>query len=241
MRESEEGVEVIGRTIDEAVQKGLEVLELRRDEVNVEVVSDGARTLFGFRPGQVRVRLVPKHKLEASADTATVQEQEMPSPDSPRSLDEEAEIARKVLAEMLRRMGIRARVEARTGDQEEPITLNIKGRRLGLLIGRRGETLAAIQFLTRLMASRQLDRRVNVMVDVDDYRRRREESLRRLAIRMAETAVETGRTQELEPMPAAERRIIHLALRDFDGVTTESVGEGDQRRVTLIPGRKRED
>jgi spoIIIJ-associated protein len=134
-------------------------------------------------------------------------------------------------------MGVRAHVDVQPAEGEEPLRLNVSGKNLGMLIGRRGDTLAAIQFLTRLMVSHQLERWVNLVVDVDDYRRKREETLQRLAIRMAETATETGRVQELEPMPPAERRIVHLSLRDFDGVSTQSTGEGEARRVTIIPAR----
>ncbi|MHB0876920.1 MAG: RNA-binding cell elongation regulator Jag/EloR, partial [Anaerolineae bacterium] len=245
--------EVVGRTIDEAVQKGLEVLGLRRDQVNVEIVSDGARTVLGFRAGSVRVRVAQKKRpveppVAPAAPMPTVATEEAPvaiegapavEPSAPRDSTGEAETARLILDELLKRMGVRARVDVQLADGDEPLRLNVSGKNLGMLIGRRGDTLAAIQFLTRLMVSHQLERWVNLVVDVDDYRRKREETLQRLALRMAEQATETGRVQELEPMPAAERRIVHLALRDFDGVSTQSAGEGEARRVTIIPARSK--
>ncbi|MGQ9553122.1 MAG: RNA-binding cell elongation regulator Jag/EloR [Anaerolineae bacterium] len=240
MAEGAEGVEVVGRTVDEAVQHGLEVLQLKREQVNVEIVSDGARTMFGFRPGQVRVRVTPK------ASTAVPQVPEaareaVTAPEGPISGEgAEADTARHLLTEMLNRMGIRAQVEVVPSDTNTPLRLNITGKNLGMLIGRRGETLASLQFLIRLMVSHQLHRWVNLIVDVDDYRQKREETLRRLAVRMAQAAIESGRVQELEPMPPGERRIIHLALRDFGGVTTQSLGEGESRRVTIIPSRSRQ-
>jgi spoIIIJ-associated protein len=107
-----------------------------------------------------------------------------------------------------------------------------------MLIGRRGETLAALQYITRLIASRELQRRANIVIDVEGYKTRREEMLRRLATRMAEQAVQLGRTVALEPMPPYERRIVHLALRDNPQVRTESTGEGEHRKVTIIPQRR---
>jgi spoIIIJ-associated protein len=255
MAEGAEGVEVVGRTIDEAVQHGLEVLKLRRDQVDVEVVAEGARTVFGFRAGQVRVRVKPKPtippperpKVEAAppaamppletakAEAAPPATSECPAP----SDDDEAGTARTLLSEMLNRMGLRAQVGMERGDQDLPMRLNITGSNLGMLIGRRGETLASLQFLTRLMVSHQLHRWVNLVVDVDDYRQKREETLRRLAVRMAEAAVGSGQVQELEPMPPGERRVVHLALCDFAGVSTLSLGEGEARRVTIVPAKSR--
>ncbi len=258
MVEGEEGIEVIGRTLDEAVQKGLEHLQLNRDQVEVEILSDGARTLLGFRPGQARVRLTPKRtrtprpaqpareQQKAPAAPSETKPVPTPAPEPEVEAEEEAQaltgdditdVSSRILQELLRRMGMRgARVaveQPAAGD--EPLRLNVVGRDLGVLIGRRGETLSAIQFLTRMMASHQLERWVNLVVDVDGYRKKREEALSRLAVRLAEQAVETGRPQEMEPMPASERRIVHIALRDFDGVRTESSGEGDSRRVNVIP------
>jgi spoIIIJ-associated protein len=104
-----------------------------------------------------------------------------------------------------------------------------------MLIGRRGKTLAALQRITRLIVGRELESRARLVVDVGGFKARREKSLRRLAHQVAEQAVRTGRTVVLEPMPPNERRAIHLALRDHPHVTTQSVGEGDRRKVTVIP------
>lgn len=119
--------------------------------------------------------------------------------------------------------------------QDAPLMLNIEGEDLGVLIGRRGETLDAIQYLTRLMVNHRLHTWSNVVVDVEGYRARREEQLRKLAERMAERVEQTGRAVALEAMPARERRIIHLTLRSHPTVTTQSVGEGESRKVTIIP------
>jgi spoIIIJ-associated protein len=116
-----------------------------------------------------------------------------------------------------------------------PVVLDIVGDDLGILIGRRGETLAALQYITRLMVSRKTRRWYPLVVDVEQYKLRRERSLRRLAQRMAERVSFSRQPIALEAMSAYERRIVHMALRDHPSVTTESVGEGDQRKVTIIP------
>jgi spoIIIJ-associated protein len=158
-------------------------------------------------------------------------------------LAEDATVGAETLRELLHHMDINAKVVVRPAksesDEAQHWTLEIQGRDLGALIGRRGETLAALQYITRLIASRDLERRANIVIDVEGYKSRRETMLRRLAKRMAEQAIQRGRTVSLEPMPPHERRIIHLALRDNPNVTTESVGEGDHRKVTIIPRRSK--
>jgi spoIIIJ-associated protein len=111
----------------------------------------------------------------------------------------------------------------------------LHGTDLSILIGHRGETLAALQYITRLIVGKELHRPLPIVLDVEGYRARRERQLRQLAQRMAQQAVERGRTMTLEPMPANERRIIHIELRDHAQVTTESIGEGEHRKVTIIP------
>lgn len=152
-----------------------------------------------------------------------------------------AQKGKELLGELLERMNLRAEVEivpqsdAETDEDERVLVLNIVGDDLGVLIGRQNETLSALEFITRLMVNQQTRTRTGFIVDVNGYRAKRAESLHRLALRMAEQAEQTGRTVALEPMPPAERRIIHLALRNRATVMTQSVGEGDRRKVTIIP------
>ena len=155
-------------------------------------------------------------------------------------LDEEAAIAKVVLGELLERMFVRGRIVVRRSKpgndgESAPWILDVGGTQSTRLIGRRGETLAALQYVTRLITSRELQRRAEVIVDVGGYKARRAQTLHSLAIRMADEAVERGRIVALEPMPPHERRIIHLALRDHEAVTTKSVGEGPGRKVTIVP------
>lgn len=155
-----------------------------------------------------------------------------------------AQKGREILAGLLERMNLHATVEvvaqsaAEMDEEDEPVlVLNIQGEDLGALIGRQNETLSALEFLTRLMVNQQVHMRTSFVVDVNGYRAKRAEALRKLALRMAEQAMQTNRTVSLEPMPPAERRIIHIALREHPSVTTQSVGEGDRRKVTIVPKR----
>lgn len=161
----------------------------------------------------------------------------------PDASDEEDSIlphARETLEELLAKMKIKAQVTAAWGpadddDGSRPLNLDVLGDDLGMLIGRNGDTLAALQYITRLILSKHVGEHVKVILDVEGHKRRREEQLRRMAHRMAEQAVQRQRTLTLEPMPASERRIIHLELRDHPGVRTESVGEEPRRKVTIVP------
>ena len=155
-------------------------------------------------------------------------------------LDPGLEQARGTLRELLARMNVRAEVAAAWGETdsvtgERAIVLDVRGDDLGLLIGRKGETLAALQYITRLILSKQSGEGVDVVVDVQGHKRRREDQLRRMARRMADQAAQRQRVMTLEPMPANERRIVHIELRDHPAVRTESVGEGHSRKVTIIP------
>jgi spoIIIJ-associated protein len=157
-------------------------------------------------------------------------------------MDDDARVGLATLQELLAKMDIEAEISvyraAAVRGEEAPWVMQIQGRDLGMLIGRRGETLASLQYITRLIASRELQRRANIVLDVEGYKMRREQMLRKLAARMADQAMQLGRTVALEPMSPYERRIIHLALREHPDVTTQSVGEGEHRKVTIIPRRR---
>lgn len=158
-------------------------------------------------------------------------------------LPEAVRLGAETLRELLHHMNIPTEVsiEKSTAENEleEDTTwiLNVHGDELGLLIGHRGKTLAALQYLTRLIAGRDLQQRADFVVDVENYKARRQVLLKRLALRLADDAIRRRRTVEMEPMPPHERRIIHMTLRNHTKVTTQSVGEGDRRRVTIVPKR----
>jgi|YNPBryBLVA2012_1023415.scaffolds.fasta_scaffold01472_2 spoIIIJ-associated protein len=150
------------------------------------------------------------------------------------------DVARAVLTDLLERMDFAAEVvpswkaPAAPGE-ESTLILDVRTREADTLIGPKGETLADLQHIVRLIVSNRLNRRPNLIIDVEGHRQRREQNLRRLARRMAEQAAQSGRVVALEPMSPYERRIIHLALRDHPDVYTESTGEGTRRRVTIVP------
>jgi spoIIIJ-associated protein len=157
---------------------------------------------------------------------------------APGEPDPEAEqLATEILDYFLGTMGVVATTFVREDAPAGVIAFEIEGEDAGLLIGRRGETLQALQFLVNLIVNKQLGRQVYVTIDVEGYRERRQESLKSLAQRTAERVANSGRSVQLQPMPAAERRIIHVTLADHPDVRTESKGDGDQRRVVVLPKR----
>jgi len=149
-------------------------------------------------------------------------------------------VASEVLATLLDKMGYYAAVEVQVArdeddDEDKPLRLNIVGDDVTSLIGRRGETLRDLQFITRLIVSRQFGGWPNIVLDVEGYKERRADSLRALALRMADQVRKTGEPVTLEPMPSYERRIVHLTLRDASDVYTESIGEDESRKVQILP------
>lgn len=247
---AERFIETTGESVEEAIEKGLAELGVGPNDVIVEVLEEPSRGMFGLgaRPAKVRLQVLiapaatEKTAPSPVADIYTADEVD-DEPDSAEDvvLDEDAEVARVVLSEILEKLEIRAKITIRRAEQGEdeddtPWLLDVKGSGdLSVLIGRRGETLSALQYITRLITSRELQRRANIVIDVDGYKSRRTSKLFELAERMAQQAVNQKRTVSLEPMPPYERRIIHLALRDRDDVVTKSVGEGDGRKVTIVP------
>lgn len=155
----------------------------------------------------------------------------------------EVDLASDHLSQLLAFMEIDGEVSVRSpetpgdGLGRASAVLDVNGDDLGLLIGRRGTTLAALQYMINLMVSRKMSSRVLISLDIEQYRRRREDSLTSLAQRMADRVRKSGRSLTLEPMPAGERRIVHLVLAEDSAVTTGSVGEGDGRKVVIYPQR----
>lgn len=150
------------------------------------------------------------------------------------------EVAQDVLEKLLKLMGISATVAVSVersvvSGEAASINLNVKGEDLGILIGWHGQTLATLEYIVRLLVGAQMEFRLPIVIDIEDYRRRRQEALRALALRIAEQVKAMGAPFTLEPMPASERRIIHLALADHPDVTTESTGYGFARKVMILP------
>jgi len=221
-----------GENVEKAIAAGLTTLGLTREQVEVEIMDEGSRGFLGIGSRPACVKLLP---VRPSPPTPVA-----PSPPAQPEGPDPAQVAQEVLAELLKRMGLAADIHVRqeqpASDEEEgPLVLDVRGDGVDALIGRRGETLAGLQRIVRLIVGRRLQYRANLVVDVKGFKKRREQNLRRLAEQMAKQALEENQTVTLEPMPAYERRIVHLTLRDRTDVRTESVGTGYRRRVTIIP------
>jgi len=201
------------RTVEEAKRALLEELGASEDEIEIEVVEEPAKGLLGLLMGR-----------EAWVKG--------------RRLEDKAEFAARFLQDIADRMGVRATVELEDRDGDY-IKVNIRGRNLGVLIGRRGDTLDALQYLVNIAATRAAKEGPGIIIDAEGYRRRRERSLRNLASRLSERVKRTGRRVVLEPMTPHERRVIHLALRDDPYVETHSEGEEPYRKVVISYRRKR--
>ena len=221
-----EEVEASGKTVDEAIASALEQLQLDRSQVEVEIVSVGRTGLFGLGGENARVVVRPITTEQVGLESPTIK------------------MAVEFLQRLLDLMGIDAEVTAREpqtpgdGVGRASAVLDVAGEDLGILIGRRGATLAALQYTVNHMVSRQLKSKALVTVDVEGYRRRREENLKGLALRLAEKVKGTGRTITLEPMPANERRIVHLALANDPQVASFSLGDGESRKVAIAVKRR---
>jgi spoIIIJ-associated protein len=231
-------LEIIAPSVEEALARGLEQLGLAKDQVDLEIIDEGNRGFLGFGARQVRVRLTVKGENDIETTPEADFVEETPALEAPESDDPLLAYSATATRELLTKMKLPARVSARYGNPEEngdtSILIDIYGDDLSILIGRRAETLNALQYILGLIVSKEAQRWVQVVVDVEGYRARREKQLRQLARRMADQAVRTGKRQVLEPMSSSERRIIHLELRDHPDVTSESVGEDPARKVTIL-------
>jgi spoIIIJ-associated protein len=270
MAQKQQTIEERAPSVEEAVEAGLAKLGLKEEAVEIEVVDEGRRGLFGMGGRDAVVRLHPRSRPEPATEALQPPRREVPKPvpppkpakeperetvsevkktqEAPRPAQSENEkddadvtaVAVEVVESLLQQMDVDASLDVSQSDTDDVTgrrvtILNITGSDLGLLIGARGETLDALQHLSRLMAGHRLKQRVNFVIDVEGYRARREQALARLAERMGKKAIDRGRPVTLEPMPAYERRIIHMTLREDPRVRTESTGEGDQRKVRIYP------
>ena len=249
-------LEVIAPTVEEAIEKGLDQLGLERDDVEVEVLDEGKRNLFRFAARQARIKLTVKSGSSVIRESDKAQpgnleevhsipepiedmdEQEYDSDDEP-DYSKVKIFIQNTIKQLLKLMNTYAiaTVELKTSedDNRKYISVDIEGDDLSFLIGRRAETLNAIQYMVSLMVSHEFSRWIPIQVDIQKYRSRRERELQKLARRMADQVAATGRRQTLEPMPANERRIIHIELRKRDDVFTESIGEDPNRKVYIHP------
>lgn len=201
-------IEITAKTVDDAVKIALEKLQLTEEEVNVEVLEQPNKGLFGILGNRnAVVKVVEKYN--------PVKEGE------------------KFLTKIFESMKLNPKIEVK--EAKDYITYNISGGDLGILIGRRGDTLDSLQFLLNLVVNKNKEQRKKIIVDVEGYRGRREDTLINLAKRLCDKAKKSGRKVVLEPMNPQERRIIHIALQEEKKIVTYSEGEEPYRKVVIVP------
>ena len=306
-------LEYIAATAEEAINKGLQNLNVTREEVDSEILDNGKKGIFGLGARQARVRMTvkasslrasiqkeeeetqapaaeepkvtetpaapvetpaaPRKENKANSQKATQKKENKPVPAQPKVekpvkpevieeiMDEEQDeiehgegdpvvneetmqITANVVRDLLEKMHVKASIQSKIGEAADEvdsrvIMIDIQGDDLSFLIGRHSEVLHSLQYITSLIVGREVGHWVPLLIDVQGYRERRERQLRQMAVRMADQVVKTGRRISLEPMTATERRIIHLALRDNNQITTESIGEEPSRKVVIYPKDKK--
>jgi len=206
-----EGIEITAATVEQAIKKAEAQLGLSRDQFKVEVIREGKPGILRVGAREALIRVTPLTSPERDAVQAVVE----------------------ILDTLLRLLGIAGKVEVLS--DEIPLAFDIKGEDLGILVGRRGQTLAALEYITKLMVAGRLKTWLPLTLDVAGYKRRRHDSLQKLALYLAEQVKVRRSAITMEPMPADERRIIHLTLADNPDVTTHSIGEGEDRKVVILP------
>ena len=222
----QEPLEMSARTVEEAIELALKELDVDRDEAEVEILSRGKAGFLGIGAELARVR-VARLGSASSAEVTDTGEQSA------------AALASATVGRILEAAGVNVTRTLRSAHDPEsggPV-IDLAGEDSGLLIGRRGQTLQALQFLVTLIVRKRLGDDVRVVLDVENYRQRRENSLRDMAAKVASRVAQTNRSITLEPMSPADRRIIHTSLSQHPGVRTESAGEGENRKVTIMPRR----
>jgi len=234
-------------SIDEAIEKALEALRVERDQVEVEILENSARGLLGLGARRARIRATVRSslasKLESVVDATQTSDVSRETPQVPRAADGAAardgavRRAREVIEEILSYL-VESPQVLDTGSSTDggPIQLSLSGRDSGMIIGRRGQTLDALEHLVNRAVFRDdTGHGVRVSLDVEGYRQRRQESLEQLALRLAAKARATGRLVTLNPMSARDRRIVHLTLQSDPSVNTRSEGEGHYRKLVIVP------
>lgn len=255
------------KTVEQALQSALDELGVSEDRVTYEVLDRPSKGLFGIlggKPARVRVTLkeIPVEEPEAEEKKVISEVNEPTEPEEPQKASEPSHMvenspqeeipeteekpsvlnpevlqrAEVFLADVFRAMGMEVGINSES--TADGYLLHLEGKSLGVLIGKHGQTLDALQYLTNLAANQERsEQRVRIIIDVEGYRARRTETLQKLAYRLAERAVRIRQEIKLEPMNRHERKIIHMALQDHNRVTTYSAGEEPYRYIIIVPGK----
>jgi spoIIIJ-associated protein len=229
-----ESYEFEGKTTEEAIQNAARELNLPMEELNIDVIEPGSAGIFGLvggRKAMIKVTLKPPAALEEEEEEERDRGERKEEPQ-----EDDVKFAKQTLEEILALIPVEATIAA--SREEKRINLMIQGDRSGLLIGRKGNTLDALQFLVNKIVSKALDKKIDVVIDSENYRRRREDSLTQLALKMGDKAKRIKKPVTTNPMNPHDRRLVHLALKDDEHLETRSRGEGLMKRVVIIPKGK---
>ena len=250
-------VEKTAKTVEEAVAAALKELNITAEEAVIEVLEEGKKGLFGFFGKDAKVRVTAKEVVVEETVVETVVEEAAPVVETvvetevkeeapvateervarePKKFvvsDESVAKAREFLQKVFNAMKIDVVMEKFVNKNDGTVTFKLHGADMGILIGKHGQTLDSLQYLTNLVANKNSAERVRVIIDVEDYRDRRIETLNRLAYRLADKVKRSGERVALEPMNPHERKIIHMALQNDRRVTTLSEGDEPFRHVVI--------
>ncbi len=221
-----------GNSVEEAVNTALGELKAIKEECNIEIIEKGKKTLFGKvkEPAKVKVSLKEERiKVNVVTDDKDSND-DKPSNDNS---EEKLRVAKEYLSEVLENLGLE-NINLTVTKEERGAKITVEADRLGLIIGKHGETLDALQYLTSLACNRVEGDYYRISVDGGNYREKREKALQELARKISDKVKRTGRSQTLEPMNPFERRIIHAAVTDIEGVSSKSKGEEPNRRVVIF-------
>ena len=230
-------VEKIAKTVDDAVTEALLELLVTRDEVEIEIIEKGARGFLGIgsKDAKVRVTVIEQGEEEEKSifEKLGIEEPDISLDIDPISIIDPAQVGKNFLVDVLDKMGIEAEVDVSM--KKEQIKMVISGDKMGLLIGKRGEHLDALQYLVNLVVNKNSEKYTRVILDTENYRQRREETLQKLAFRLAKKASQTKQKVILEPMNPYDRRVIHSALQNSRTVKTYSEGKEPYRKIVITP------
>jgi len=230
-----ETYEFEGKTTEDAIQNAARKLNLPVEELSIDVIEPGSAGIFGLvggRKAKIKVTLRTPSELGEQEE----EEEQEPGQSKGEPQEDDVKFAKRTLEEILALVPVEATIAASRGDGR--INLKIQGDRSGLLIGRKGKTLDALQFLVNKIVSKALDKKVEVVIDSENYRRRREDSLTQLALKMGDKVKRIKKPLTTNPMNPHDRRLVHLALKDDEHLETRSRGEGLMKRVVIIPKGK---
>ena len=233
-----ETYEFEGKTTEDAIKNASRELNIPEEELNIDVIEPGSAGIFGLVGGKkAKIRVTVKEDLttEEELEEAELGEEEIGFEDVESEAGESLVVAKETLEKILSLIPMETDIKARLIDGK--IALSIQGDKSGLLIGRKGKTLDALQFIVNKVVNKTLERKVNVVVDSEDYRKRREESLIQLALKMGDKAKRIRKPVATSPMNPHDRRIVHLALKEDGRLDTRSRGEGLFKKVVIIPKR----